>query len=112
MSPEEKRLRLEQIKKDAESVGGGVFQVKSNTPSMLGSGYAGNTVVALPQKQYVVGDDIVYKGGPGGEHTLHRVVAVKPGYVMPKGVFNTVVDGWLPVDAVIGKVTETVRVKK
>lgn len=110
MNPE-KQARLAQLKKDAESLGGGVFQVKSNTPSMLGSGYAGNTVVALPQKQYIIGDDLVWKGGPGGESTLHRTVAVKPGYVMTKGIFNQVVDGWIPIDRVLGKVVQVVREK-
>lgn len=112
MTPEDE-LYLEQLKRDAESVGGSLFQIRSNTPSMLGTGYAGNTVVVLPRMEYGVGKDVVFKAGPNKTHKnlLHRVVAVKPGYVYTKGTFNTHGDGWIPVADVLGEVTQVVKTR-
>lgn len=110
MNPRTK-LYLEQLKKDAESVGGGIFDISPATPSMLGSPYAGNTVVTLPQPAYAPGDDIIFRAGPN-KNTLHRVTHIRPGFVFTKGTFNQRGDGWIPVTSIIGKVVQTVRTRE
>lgn len=105
------KLYLDQLRKDAESVGGYVLPISQKTPSMLGNPYAGNTVVVLPQPEYKPDDDIVFKAGPD-KNTLHRVTHVKPGYVYTKGTFNANGDGWIPIADVLGKVSQVVRTKE
>ena len=83
-----------------------VNHVLDSTDSMLGTGYNKKFVIVELKPEYVIGDDVIYsdprsKAGA----TLHRVTAVKPGYVYTKGIHNQNGDGWIPLKDVSGHVT-------
>lgn len=81
------------------------LRVNSTTPSMLGVIKPQSLLAYIQPKEYNIGDIVIFKNMNGG-NTVHRIEAVKPGYVMPKGTFNTNVDGWVPLERVVGKVTK------
>jgi hypothetical protein len=74
-----------------------------DTPSMLGTGYKSEIVVA-PMEDYTEGDDVVYLDTDGKKRVLHRITHKKPGYFYLKGTFNKWGDGWIPADRIVGKV--------
>jgi hypothetical protein len=74
-----------------------------DTPSMLGTGYMNNVVVA-PMDDYNVGDDAVYTTENSKRKILHRITAKKPGFYYFKGTFNRNGDGWVPAKNVEGKI--------
>lgn len=75
------------------------------TPSMLGTGYNGKWLIVQKKPEYAVEDDVVF-GDPRSptKTTIHRVTAVKPGFVYTKGIKNGSGDGWLPAEKIIGHV--------
>lgn len=90
----------------ASRLKGGVGKNRE-TGSMVGAGYRDHflVIVAPPDKQYKVGDDVVFPTNDSSTGKgLHRVVAVKPGYVYTKGISNKKGDGWTKVDDIYGKV--------
>lgn len=73
-----------------------------DTPSMLGTGYK-NDLVLAPMDDYNPGDDVVYRSPTGGT-VLHRITHKKPGKYYLKGTFNRSGDGWIDAERIIGKV--------
>ncbi len=93
------------MRRKATELNGYVQKVSEKTPSMLGSGYAGNYVIVVEPPEYAPGDDIIFSDprAPGGM-TLHRITHAKPGFVYTKGTFNSNGDGWIPLKDVKGKI--------
>lgn len=81
----------------------GELRTVKDTPSMLGVGYDGHVVIKkVPE--YVAGDDISFTDPVTKTRILHRITAVKPGFVYTKGTFNKNGDGWVAVENINGKV--------
>lgn len=76
-----------------------------DTGSMTGTGYRKFLIVVQPKdKTYKEGDDVIFEGlhSKTGK-TIHRVKAVKPGFVYTQGINNRTGDGWIPIEKVYGK---------
>jgi hypothetical protein len=68
--------------------------------SMLGS-LPMDKVTVRKCESYAIGDIVVFKRWD--KYIIHRVTAVKAGYVFTKGDFNRQPDGWTPLSDVMGK---------
>lgn len=83
--------------------GSSIHRMSDRTHSMLGTGYNGAFLVVAPQKDYRAQDDVMFRNASGGT-TVHRVIAVRPGFIFTKGINNKRGDGWVPIESVVGRV--------
>lgn len=105
--PVSKELSRDEARKAATTrataVRGTVAEILGLSPSMLGALPRRGAYAIRPTQDIQPGQIAVFRNADG-TRVIHRIEAVKPGHVYPKGTFNSRGDGWTPLTDVEGVV--------